>query len=291
MTTTNTRITVATTVRASVKRAWEIWSQPAHIMKWNNASDDWHTPRAENNLTVGGSFNSRMQSRDSKMGFDFTGKYTEVELYKKIAYTLDDGRTVEILFSENDGSTTITETFEAEQINPIEMQREGWQAILDNFKKYAESLPPYEKIRFDITINAPADKVYRLMLNDESYRRWTSVFNPHSHYKGSWNKGSKILFIGSDDKGNTGGMVSRIAENIPNKFVSIEHLGVLEGEKEITSGPAVDSWAGAKENYSFDESNGLTKLSVEMDSNEEFKSYFNETWPKALKVVKEMCEK
>lgn len=147
-----------------------------------------------------------------------------------------------------------------------------------------------KKLRFNISINAPAETVYNKMLKEESYKEWTSVFNPSSHFKGSWEKGSKILFIGTDEKGNAGGMVSRIKENIPNKFVSIEHIGILQGENEITTGPEVKGWAGALENYSFTQQNGNTLLEVEMDSNEEFKGYFEETFPKALKKLKEICE-
>jgi hypothetical protein len=117
------------------------------------------------------------------------------------------------------------------------------------------------------------------------------VFNETSHYRGSWDKGSKILFVGSDKDGNVGGMVSKIRENIPNKFISIEHLGLLQGDKEITSGPEAEGWAGALENYTFKSSNGKTIVETDMDSNEDFKDYFTNTWPKALSKLKEICER
>ena len=147
-----------------------------------------------------------------------------------------------------------------------------------------------EKIQFSTLVNATPEKVYRTMLDEKTYRDWTAVFNPTSHYKGSWEKGTKILFLGTDKDGNQGGMVSRIAENVPNTFVSIEHYGVLKGNEEVTSGPEVDSWAGAHENYSFKDVGGKTELLVEMDSAEEWKSYFEEIWPKALEKLKAMCE-
>lgn len=148
-----------------------------------------------------------------------------------------------------------------------------------------------EKLRFEVRINAPVEDVYRMMLEKNSYKEWTSAFNPGSRYEGSWDKGSKIMFIGTDQDGNVGGMVARIKENIPNKFVSIEHLGILKGDQEITSGKEVEGWAGALENYTFEKDKDMTVLTVEADSNSEFKSYFEETWPKALNKLKAMCEK
>lgn len=140
MTTTDkTAITVKTTVNAPVEKVWKLWSEPEHITKWNAASDDWHTPRAENDLRPGGAFIARMEAKDGSFGFDFGGVYDEVETHKLISYTLGDGRKVEVIFESKGNTTDVTETFEAESQNSIDMQRGGWQAILDNFKKYAEA--------------------------------------------------------------------------------------------------------------------------------------------------------
>jgi uncharacterized protein YndB with AHSA1/START domain len=131
------KITVEALVPAPIEEAWAYWTEPAHIVKWNSASADWHTPRAVNDLRVGGRFSARMESRDGKEGFDFAGTYTEVDEHRKIAYAMDDGRAVTVEFIPEGDVCRITETFEAESENPIEMQRGGWQAILDSFKKYA----------------------------------------------------------------------------------------------------------------------------------------------------------
>ncbi len=131
-------VTVEATIEAPIERVWECWTSPEHITQWNNASDDWHTPSATNDLREGGSFLYRMEAKDKSFGFDFGGTYTKVVDQKHIEYTIDDGRTVSIQFVEEDGKTHITETFQAEDINPIEMQKQGWQSILDTFKKYAE---------------------------------------------------------------------------------------------------------------------------------------------------------
>lgn len=283
-------VTISTDVQAPLSKVWQCWTEPEHIMQWNNASSDWHTPRAENDLRVGGKFLSRMEARDGSMGFDFNGTYTAVDEHKMIAYALEDGRKVEIKFEPIGMETRVTESFEAEHTHSREMQQAGWQAILDNFKSYVEALLKPVTLQYEISIAASLEKVYRTMLDQEQYKIWTALFNPTSHYEGSWEKGAKIKFLGTDEQGVAHGMVSRIKENIPNSFVSIEHMGLVHDGTEITSGPEVTSWAGALENYTFTEAQGNTLLSVDVDSNEEFKSYFAETWPKALQQLKELCE-
>jgi uncharacterized protein YndB with AHSA1/START domain len=134
-----TAITVSCTVNAPVEKVWQYFNEPAHIQNWCQASDDWHAPYADNDLKVGGKFKTTMAAKDGSFSFDFGGVYTTVEEYKVIAYTLADDRTVQIDFSSDGNNTTVTETFEAEDQNPVEMQKGGWQAILDNFKKYTET--------------------------------------------------------------------------------------------------------------------------------------------------------
>ena len=150
-----------------------------------------------------------------------------------------------------------------------------------------------KKLQFKVSINAPATKVYDVMLGINSkstYEQWTALFNPTSTYEGSWGKGNKILFIGVDENGEKGGMVSRIAENIPNQFVSIQHYGLVKGDVEITEGPEVEKWANGFENYTFEENNGTTAVTVDLDVTEDFIDYMNETYPTALDKLKELCE-
>lgn len=133
-----TNITVETTVNAPLKKVWEFWTEPKHIMAWCNASNDWHAPYADNDLKSGGKFKTTMAAKDGSFSFDFEGVYTNIEEYKTIEYTLSDRRKVKISFATEGNATKIVETFEPENTNPLEMQRGGWQAILDNFKKYTE---------------------------------------------------------------------------------------------------------------------------------------------------------
>ncbi|WP_309118876.1 SRPBCC family protein [Paenibacillus sp.] len=132
-------ITVETTVHTPVEEAWKHWTEPQHIVKWSFASEEWHAPRAENDVRVGGSFVTRMEAKDGSFGFDFGGVYDDVRVNEHLAYTLGDGRKVTIDFIRQGNDTKIVETFEAEGTNPVEMQQAGWQAFMDNFKKYSES--------------------------------------------------------------------------------------------------------------------------------------------------------
>lgn len=150
-----------------------------------------------------------------------------------------------------------------------------------------------KKITFTAQIKAPAQKVYEAMLglNDiTTYEQWTAEFNPTSTYEGNWTKGEKMYFVGTDENGKRGGMISEIAENIPAEFVSIKHIGMLDDETEITTGEHVESWAGSLENYAFQEHDGITTVTVEMDIAEDYVDYFNGTWPKALNTLKKIAE-
>src|SRR4051794_7700171 len=134
-----TIITVENTIDAPKEKVWEYFTKPEHITKWNNASEDWYTPRAENDLRAGGNFVYRMEAKDGSFGFDFGGVYDAITTNKNIEYTIGDGRKVKITFSADGEKTKVTESFEAETTNSIELQKGGWQSILDNFKKYAEA--------------------------------------------------------------------------------------------------------------------------------------------------------
>ncbi len=135
-------ITVRTQIKAPVETVWNLWTTPRHIKNWNSPSDDWHTTHAENDLRRDGKFLSCMEAKDGSTGFDFAGTYDQVEKYRHVAYTLEDGRKVNVEFTENGSETGVKETFDPESENSREMQRDGWQAILNNFKRYAENKKP-----------------------------------------------------------------------------------------------------------------------------------------------------
>ncbi len=132
------QLTVNATIGADLQKVWDAWTQPDHITKWNFASDDWCCPNAENDLRTGGKYRARMEAKDGSFGFDFEAVYDEILMHQKITYTMADGRQSTTTFKSNGTTTEVSTTFEAETTNPIDMQQQGWQAILNNFKKYVE---------------------------------------------------------------------------------------------------------------------------------------------------------
>lgn len=133
------KVTIQAQINASPSKVWDFWTNPTHIVNWNFASDDWCCPKAENDLRVGGKYSARMEAKDKSFGFDFECTYTEVVNLKTINYTMGDGRTAHTTFEPSNNGTKVTTIFDAEGTNPVEMQKNGWQAILNNFKKYTES--------------------------------------------------------------------------------------------------------------------------------------------------------
>lgn len=133
-------ITTQTFVRADRGTVWKCWTDPKHVVHWNAASDDWECPTAKSDLTEGGKFSYTMRAKDKSASFDFNGTYTKIEEGKSIEYVIEDGRKVSVNFEDAEEGVEVTETFDPENENPEEMQQAGWQSILDNFKRYTESL-------------------------------------------------------------------------------------------------------------------------------------------------------
>jgi uncharacterized protein YndB with AHSA1/START domain len=136
---TATKITVQASINAEPKKVWDFYTKPEHITKWNFASDDWHCPRATNDMRVGGTYSARMEAKDGSFGFDFKTVYDKIVDQKSFTYTMEDGRKATVNFDGKGNSTQMTVTFDAETQNSADMQKQGWQAILNNFKKYAEN--------------------------------------------------------------------------------------------------------------------------------------------------------
>lgn len=282
-------ITVSTTIIAPLGRVWDLFTGPLHIIHWSHASDDWQTSYAESDFRPGGAFLSRMEAKDGSEGFDFSGRFTEIIPGKSIAYTLDDGRNVDILFRETAGRTLVMESFETEDLNSAEIQRDGWQAILDNFRKYVEGYGRRVMLHFETTIENTPENIFRIMLESDSYSKWSKPFNPESRFTGSWEKGERILFLGTGADGKSGGMLCRIRENIPGKFVSIESVREVVDGKEVTGGFG-DAWLGGLENYTLKPAGNKTLLLIDTDVPAESRQFIEEAWPRALENLKALCE-
>jgi uncharacterized protein YndB with AHSA1/START domain len=132
-------ITITATVNADVKKVWDYYTNPEHITKWNFADPSWQCPAASNDMRAGGKYSARMEAKDGSFGFDFEATYDEIVEGEKFTYTMPNGRQVTVVFNGNGNQTDVTVTFEPEEQNSLEMQKNGWQAILDNFKKYTET--------------------------------------------------------------------------------------------------------------------------------------------------------
>lgn len=149
-----------------------------------------------------------------------------------------------------------------------------------------------KKLHFSTKINAPAEKVWHAMLDEATYREWTKAFGSDGYFKGNWEKGSKILFVGPDpETGKEGGMVSRIAENRPSEFISIEHIGIMKDGVEDTTSEEAGKWTPAFENYTFKEENGVTEVLVDTDTADEMADEFEKMWPEGLAKLKEIAER
>ncbi|HSJ66971.1 MAG TPA: SRPBCC family protein [Anditalea sp.] len=285
-----TLIKISVKVRAPLSQVWRSWTSAHHIVHWNFASDTWHCPKADLELKEGGKFNYLMAAKDGSTSFDFQGTFVEIKEMNLLAYRLDDGRKVTVRFEQINDEVLVTEEFEAEESNSSDLQKKGWQAILDNFKSYTEDLNSIEKLTFEVTISAPLEVVYDTMIAPDTYQKWTAAFHPSSFYRGEWKEGEKILFLGLDAEGNEGGMISRIKKLVPHKIITIEHLGLYDKGQELYEGPEVMGWAGAIEEYQFTEEGGKTIVKVYTDTNKEFKDHMNEAWPKGLEILKSICE-
>lgn len=253
------RITIETIVSKPVDQVWEMWTLPIHIMQWNNASDDWFTPSAENNLIEGGRFNYKMAARDGSYSFDFSGTYNEVIIGKKIAYTLDDDRKTIIEFIEEDGKVKIVETFEAEEHYSLEKQRAGWQAILDNFNRYVSAASHQPLVKTQMLIRKPIQEVFEAFVNPEiTTRFWftksSGRLNKGQHVRWEWEmygvwddvfvkniEQNKRIDIEFSDKTITEWVFTSYTET--ETFVTITNTGFMGSEDEVIRN-AIDSMGG-----------------------------------------------
>ncbi|NMM47353.1 SRPBCC family protein [Marinigracilibium pacificum] len=276
-----TKIKVSTKINSPINIVWNVFTDANHITQWNFASEDWFCPIATNPLEVNKEFSWRMEAIDGSMGFDFNGTYQNIDVNKLIEYKIEDGRKVSISFLSDGETTEIIEVFEPESTNPLELQQQGWQAILNNLKRYAESQNNLKRQFYDIEINSNPETVYKALLNKETYGKWASVFSPGADYEGNWETGSLITFTGTDNDGKQSQMHSKVIKSIPDRLIILEHQGMSNDDS---------SWNGAKEIYTLIDRKGSTFLRVAMDTTPDYIEFFSKKWPKALKEIKSLSE-
>lgn len=269
---------------------WTAYNQPNHIVRWNAASDDWHCPQSQVDLRPGGRFCNRMESRDGAYAFDFEGEYRQVTFEKSLHYVLDDGRHAWVNFEAMGNNCQVKVDFEAENIHPHEMQQQGWQAILDRFAAYTERLKGLKPLHFEQQIAATPEKVEATMLGAETYPVWTLAFNGSSGYKGSWEEGEEIIFLGKNENGKEVGMVGEIAIHRPAEYVAISFTGLWDDGQAIYADEQVAAFKDTREEYRFVKRDGGTLLVVDIDDVGEHYEHFMEIWPKALLDLKKLAE-
>lgn len=278
------KIAIETMIKAPIEKVWNAYNDPIAITKWNQASPDWHCPYADNDLRKGGKLKSRMEAKDGSFGFDFEAVYDEVREYKKIAYTMGDGRQAITSFEKLDNATKIITVFDAETDNPLELQQTGWQAILNSFKLYIESR---KDLHFSIAINAGKQKVWETMLQPATYKIWTDAAWPGSKYDGEWKQGARLKFTG----GGGGGTMALIEVCNPCDYLFARHIAIINSDGSLdTDSEMAKEWTGVKEAYQFTETDGVTTLEVFIETFEKWTNMFDEGWPIALEKLKELCE-
>ncbi|MFN3529715.1 MAG: SRPBCC domain-containing protein [Bacteroidia bacterium] len=272
-------------------QAWRSFTQPAHIINWNFAHESWHCPTAENNLQAGGHFKYHMAARDGSGSFDFEGQFEQIEHRQRIAYHLNDSRKVEFRIEPTDSGIRVWHNFEAATDHDAEQQRQGWQAILDQFALYTASLEPLVEMHFEHDYPIAPEELCNMMFSDKGYREWTKPFNANSHFEGVWETGASMRFLGVDGDGTVGGMLSKIRLFEAGKQVCIVHEGDIQKGQEVRFDQSVAQWAGAEENYYFEPMEGGTRLRVMAEVAPQFESWMQEFWPPALQKLHQMCEK
>ncbi|MCH7409433.1 SRPBCC domain-containing protein [Belliella sp. DSM 111904] len=286
-------IEVRTAIKSNLEQVWNAWIDPKHIVNWNFASDTWHCPAAQLELKKGGRFTYTMAAKDGSMAFDFSGVFEQVQEMKILTFKLDDGRAVEVEFQQDGEEVLLIERFEPEQLNDVDLQKSGWQAIVDNFRIYVQGLSEDEKVEISIEtqIDAPKSTVFEVMLADKTYREWVSAFHPGSYFIGSWDKvGGELLFVGPNEQGEDSGMIAEVLEYAYGEKVTLIYTGLFSKGKRIFEGKAVDTWKGGKESYALIEMNGITHLTVKSEIPSAYAASFEQSWEQALDILKRLCE-
>jgi uncharacterized protein YndB with AHSA1/START domain len=283
-------ISVSVRLQLPPQMVWKLWNDPAQMVRWNAASDDWHTPVADNDLRVGGKLQTRMEARDGSFGFDFEAVYEVVDAPNRLVYRLGDGRGVELDLRAEGEETVLTQRFEPEKEFPVELQQQGWQAILDNFKRWAEAYRGVTAVHFAQEVRMAPSALAELMLQELPYRYWTAVFDPSSHYVGDWKEGSTVDFLCDLPDGRQRGTRALVANFRPGQYIRLVHQGLVEGDTFINSGAEAEAWLGLNEIYSFSPREYGCLLTVDVDVPEKYADYLTTQWPLALARIRELAE-
>lgn len=281
-------ITISTTINAPIANVFNSYLNPQDNLRWNTAGYGWTNDYAKIDAIAGGEFHIGYKSPDEKNDFDFNGKYIEIVKDKLIKSELGDGRKVEVNFEAEDEKTHVTIIFDAEEENSLDLQKQGWSAILENFKKFVErkSNPKNASITKNIVIQATKEKVWKMLLEDKPYRQWTSSFTEGSYYEGEMKYDGKIMFLSPSGTG----ISSKIVVFIPNFQISFEHLGGVKDGIEDFKSSEFEGWKYARETYTLNGVDGKVNLQIYVEVTKNEEQMMSDLWDKALAELKKMCE-
>ena len=278
-------ISISVTIKSDIHTVWKSFTETKHIVNWYFASPDWHAPTAEHDFNNGGKFSIRMEAWDESFGFDYTGTYDKIVDFKEVVYTLDDGRKVDTSFMQTGDEIVVSQDFQADEGIDVEMQRMGWQGILNQLKKYVESKTVVFEVEADI--NASADTVWDCLTKNEIYKKWSKAFSPNSEFKGDWDKGKHIDYI-DIGKGGTRALVEGVELN---KFIQQRHIATITAENEIdTKSDSAKHWIGTIENYTLKDIGGAIRFTVHIECHEQFREFIESSWNTAILDFKRVCE-
>jgi uncharacterized protein YndB with AHSA1/START domain len=282
-------ISISQNIKASPSQVFESYLNPKDNQRWQNAGGGWSTGFVNIDAQNGGRFEAEFKAADGVNDFVFGGTFDQIIPNQKINYTMDDGRKSEVLFEEiSPNQTKVSINFEAENQNSAELQQQGWNQILVNFKTFVErKVNPKNAILVkNIEIKTSKEKVWETLLDQQSYQKWTAIFCEGSYYEGEMKLNNKIWFLSPGKSG----LSSLVKVLIPGFQVSFEHLGAVKNGVEDFESPEFLGWKGARETYTLTEKNGITNLEIYQDLTKTELEMFDKMWDKSLQKIKELSE-
>jgi uncharacterized protein YndB with AHSA1/START domain len=282
-------INISQNIKASPNQVFESYLNSKDNQRWQNAGGGWSTGFVNIDAQNGGKFEAEFKAADGINDFVFGGTFDQIIPNKKINYTIEGGRKAEVLFEEiSPNETKVSINFEAETQNSIDLQRQGWNQILVNFKTFVErKVNPKNAILLkNIEIKSSKEKVWKVLLDQQNYQKWTASFCEGSYYEGEMKLNNKIWFLAPDKSG----LSSLVKVLIPGFQVSFEHIGAVKNGIEDFDSPGFVGWKGARETYTLNEKDDFTNLEIYQDLTKTELEMFDQMWNKALQTIKELSE-
>ncbi len=273
-------IEIEVLIKNSLDKVWEYWTGQPFISQWYSASDDWWTPWVNQNFQVDQGFVYRMEARDGSMGFDFSGVFTEIVDHEKIVYVLEDGRKVLTTFEERDGRILLKQAFDAEDQNSAQMQKDGWQAILNHFKSFCEG--DQIEMSFRTVLGTNPNRVWEYLTLPRLYEEWAIAFSEQPKFVGQWVEGGTIDFIDFQE----GGTRVQLDKVKPFEKLYMTHIAMIDGQAGIVEDhPEAPTWVGTKENYDLELVGKETILTIHIMCHPKYVDYLRNSWEKAVKLM------